>query len=65
MLSVQTQIQKFSAASGLIASKEKSTIYVAGMDEKLGKEIADAVAMPLGEVPWSTIISQKVDNCSM
>ncbi|XP_010684467.1 uncharacterized protein LOC104899025 [Beta vulgaris subsp. vulgaris] len=44
--------QKFSEASGLSASQEKSNVYFCGVNDDTARELAERIQMKLGELPF-------------
>ena len=58
--------KKFSEASGLSASQEKSNIYFCGVNEDTARELADSVQMQMGELPFRylgvPLTSKKLTN---
>lgn len=49
---IKVQLEKFSNASGLEANMDKFALYCAGMDPGLQQQLAEALGMPLGELPF-------------
>ncbi|XP_057249324.1 uncharacterized protein LOC130590787 [Beta vulgaris subsp. vulgaris] len=44
--------QKFSEASGLSISQEKSNVYFCGVHDNTAKDLADSIQMQVGELPF-------------
>lgn len=44
-------LERFMLASGLKANRDKSSVYVAGVSQRMKDDIADAIGFPLNELP--------------